>query len=134
MWFYKLNQIFLERLQHDSDLLLAIENVFKQHDMRMGYFAVIGAVKRAHIAFYDQEKKQYTDTTIDKPTEILSCIGNVTEIEGKISFHAHIRLGTKTPWQEAAISSKAPSSLPLNFLASRLKGNSYKGHSMRLQV
>jgi hypothetical protein len=93
MWFYKLNQMFFERLQHDADLLLAIENIFKQHDMRMGCFAVIGAVKGAHIAFYNQEEKQYIDTMIDKPAEILSCIGNVSEIEGKISVHAHIKLG-----------------------------------------
>ena len=59
----------------------------------MGSFTAIGAVKKAHVAFYDQERKEYLDSVIDEPAEILSCVGNVSQVEGEISVHAHITLG-----------------------------------------
>jgi len=93
MWFFKPKTFFLERLNHGADLLGSITKIFRQHPGQMGSFTAIGAVKKAHIAFYDQERKEYLDSVIDEPAEILSCVGNVSEVEGETSVHAHITLG-----------------------------------------
>lgn len=94
-WFYKPDRVFLTRLQYDGDLFLSIKNVFKENGIQMGFFTAIGAVKTAHVAFYDQAAKTYTDFIIDEAAEILSCVGNISEIDGDISVHAHITLGLK---------------------------------------
>jgi predicted DNA-binding protein with PD1-like motif len=94
-WFYKPDKMFLARLPHDGDLLLSIKNVFKESGIQMGFFTAIGAVKTTHVAFYDQAAKIYTDFIIDEPAEILSCVGNVSEVDGGMSVHAHITLGLK---------------------------------------
>lgn len=93
MWFFKPKTFFLERLNHGADLLGSITEIFRQHPGQMGSFTAIGAVKKAHVAFYDQERKEYLDSVIDEPAEILSCVGNVSQVEGEISVHAHITLG-----------------------------------------
>lgn len=92
---YKPDKIFFVRLPHDSDLLLSIKSVFKENGIQMGFFTAIGAVKRAHVAFYDQGTKTYTDFVIDEPAEVLSCVGNISEVDGDIFVHAHITLGLK---------------------------------------
>ena len=84
---------FLERLPHNADLLHAIEGVFLRRGIRMGGFAVIGAVKNSVVGFYDQHKRTYKNIAFDETAEILSCIGNVSEVEGAVSVHAHITLG-----------------------------------------
>jgi hypothetical protein len=94
-WFYKPDKMFLARLQHDGDLLLSIKNVFKESGIRMGFFTAIGAVKTAHVGFYDQKAKTYADSIIDEPAEILSCVGNISTVDGDTSVHAHITLGLK---------------------------------------
>jgi hypothetical protein len=92
MWFYDVKKTFLERLPHDADLLSATRDCFARHNMRMGAFMAIGAVKRARISFYDQAKKVYGEEAIDQPAEILSCIGNISELDGEVFAHAHVVL------------------------------------------
>ncbi len=93
MWFFRPEKFFFERLPHDADLFTSIRDIFRRNNGRMGFFTAVGAVKKAHIAFYDQEKKEYLDSFIDDPAEILSCVGNISETDGEVSVHAHITLG-----------------------------------------
>jgi hypothetical protein len=92
MWFYDLKRSFLARLPHDADLLGAARDCFARHNVRMGAFMAIGAVKRARVSFYDQSRKVYEEETIDRPAEILSCTGNISELDGEIFAHAHVVL------------------------------------------
>ena len=93
MWSYEVNHTFLERLAHDADLLTAIREAFETQGIRMGFFQVIGAVKQAHIAFYDQKDRVYRGLNVQEAGEILSCTGNVSELDGALLVHAHIILG-----------------------------------------
>lgn len=93
MWFFRPGKFFFERLPHDADLFGSIRDVFLKNGGRVGFFTTVGAVKNAHIAFYDQDKKEYLDTFIDGPAEILACVGNISETDGDVSVHAHITLG-----------------------------------------
>jgi len=53
----------------------------------------IGAVKTARIAVYNQEKQIYDELIFNEPAEIVSCTGNVSQVDNDISIHAHITLG-----------------------------------------
>lgn len=93
MWFYKAEKTFLARLKHDDDLICAIRDVFRSNGIRMGVFMAIGAVKKAKMGFYDQNRHVYVEKDVGEPAEILSCFGNVSEKDGDIFVHAHITLG-----------------------------------------
>lgn len=93
MWSYEVKHTFLKRLPHDAELLTAIREAFEAQGIRMGFFQVIGAVKQARIAFYDQKDRAYRGLNIEEAGEILSCMGNVSELEGELLVHAHIILG-----------------------------------------
>ncbi|MEM2212180.1 MAG: DNA-binding protein [Candidatus Nezhaarchaeales archaeon] len=85
-------RFFIGKLQHGSDLLTAIEDLAEQFNVKVGVFTVIGAVKRACLSYYDQERKRYLDTVVEKPLELLSCVGNISKMEGKTVVHAHVTL------------------------------------------
>jgi len=95
MWLYNVKNTFLERLPHDGDLLLSIRNTFASKNIGMGTFMAIGAVKNARMAFYGQSDKTFENLSVDEPAEILSCFGNISEVDGEIFAHAHIVLGLK---------------------------------------
>ena len=80
------------RLEHDSDLLQAIEDAARAKRMSTGMFTVIGSVKRACIGYYDQQRKEYLKKELDQPLEIACCNGNISSREGEIMAHAHITL------------------------------------------
>lgn len=83
---------FMGRFEHGSDLLLSLEDLVREQWVTAGQFFVIGAVQKARVAFYDQEKREYRTIELPKPLEILSCFGNVSLRNGKPVVHAHIVL------------------------------------------
>jgi predicted DNA-binding protein with PD1-like motif len=53
---------------------------------------------------------------VDGPAEILNCIGNVSEYDGKTFVHAHVALGLKDGTTKGATLLREQRSLPVNFL------------------
>ena len=80
------------RLEHDSDLLDSIRNIAEQHGIQVAQFFAIGAVKKAAFSFYDQRKKKYVQEGVRDELELLSCLGNISKMEGKTMVHAHVVL------------------------------------------
>ncbi len=46
-------------------------------------------MRKAKLAFYDQEAKTYEEFTVDEPMEMIICHGNVSLKEGSPFVHAH---------------------------------------------
>ena len=88
----KQGRVFIGKLPYESDLLKAVKEVAEKHSIRSAVFFIIGSVKKARLAYYHQIAKRYLDYYIEKPTEIISCIGNIAELEGQVFPHAHIVL------------------------------------------
>jgi len=89
---YRSGRKFICRLEHDSELLKSITDFVKEKGVKAGVFSVIGAVKGATIAYYDQTKHEYRELQIDGPHEIVSCTGNISLKNGTQFAHAHIVL------------------------------------------
>ena len=95
---FPLKEIVVARFEVGEDLLLGIQQVVVQHDVKVGMFMVIGAVDQAHYGFYDPRKKAYTTLKWKPHTdslpalEILNCVGNIARLEGEVVVHAHITL------------------------------------------
>lgn len=88
----KQGRLYVGKLPYESDLLDSIKELLERLGISSAIFFVIGAVKRAHLAYYHQVAKRYLDFYVDKPMEIVSCVGNVATLEGKLLPHAHMIL------------------------------------------
>lgn len=80
------------RLNHNSDLLNELTEICVRENITLGQIRAIGAVQKACIGFYDQQKQTYMFKSQDKPLEITQLIGNVSLKDGKPFVHAHITL------------------------------------------
>ena len=88
----KTGHIFIGRLAHGADLLDELTKTCKDQDLRCGRIEAIGAVQRARIAYYDQQKQEYGFLTLEEALEITALIGNVSLMDGAPMVHAHITL------------------------------------------
>jgi len=77
------------RLTHGEDLLAAIETVATKADAHSGVFFLIGALDKACLAFYSEERR-FEPINIEGKLEITSCIGNLADEDGRLVIHAHM--------------------------------------------
>jgi len=84
------------RLAKGDDLLRALEQVCREHNITLGEVRALGAVTRARVGYYDQEKREYYFLELDQPLEILALVGNVSLKDGRPMVHAHVTLGDNT--------------------------------------
>ena len=92
---FDLGRNFLVRAEHNSDLVQFVTELAEKEGIIVAAFTAIGALKRAKLEFYDQEKHEYQEITLDSPQEIASCIGNISVKDGKPFVHAHAVLADK---------------------------------------
>jgi predicted DNA-binding protein with PD1-like motif len=92
---FELGRNFLVRAEHNSNLIQFITRLAEKEGIIVAAFTAIGALKRAKLEFYDQEKHEYQEITLDSPHEIASCIGNISVKDGKPFVHAHAVLADK---------------------------------------
>jgi predicted DNA-binding protein with PD1-like motif len=86
---YKTKRIFTGRLPMGADLYESISRICTEEDIKIGKITALGAVTKAAVAYYEQEKKEYRPITFDKHLEILNCTGNVSLKDGKPFVHMH---------------------------------------------
>jgi hypothetical protein len=80
------------RLPKGADLLGALEEQCRTHQITLGEVRAIGAVARARLGYYNQARRQYEFIDLDRPLEILTLTGNVSLKDGKPMVHAHVTL------------------------------------------
>jgi len=78
------------KLKHDADLLDELTAICQENDIRLGRVEAIGAVKKARLGFYDQQKHEYHFTDMNQNMELSNLIGNISMRDGKSMVHAHI--------------------------------------------
>ncbi len=91
-WFRRMDEL-VGRLRRGDDLLEGLNAVCRGEDIRLGRVSALGAVERARVGFYDQTAREYRYLDIDRPTEILALVGNVSQKDGAPFVHAHVTLG-----------------------------------------
>ncbi len=83
----------LKKLPKGMDLLEALTEVCKEHDITRGTVQCIGALEKATIGFYLQEEQRYISHPVNEPVEILVGAGNVSLKDGEPFIHLHLTLG-----------------------------------------
>ncbi len=85
-------EIFMGRLSCGCDLLQELTKIGTERCVRLGRIEAIGAVRKAHIGFYDQELRRYRYSSFDEPLEISKLVGNISLKDGMPFVHAHVTL------------------------------------------
>jgi hypothetical protein len=91
----KPREVFMGRLSRGDDLLEEMSNMCLRENIQLGWIEALGAVKRARLAFYNQETHAYDFFTIDRSLEITKLVGNVSLKDGHPFIHAHITLADR---------------------------------------
>ena len=87
-----ISRSFVAKLPYGADLLNSIKDVAAKAKIHSASFTAIGAVRKAKVSYYDQTEKKYNTLEFNEPMEIVSCIGNISESNGKMIVHAHLLL------------------------------------------
>jgi hypothetical protein len=88
-------RVLVIKPDYGEDLMESVKAVADKFRVETGVFWAIGAAKKAAISYYDQSEKKYVRLQLNKPLEILSCIGNISKFKGETLIHAHITLSDR---------------------------------------
>jgi predicted DNA-binding protein with PD1-like motif len=80
---------FVGRLETGSDLVDGIERFCLEQGIVAGQVTVIGAVRRAAFAYYEQEDHRYLELSSDTHHEIVGFTGNISLRDDRPFLHAH---------------------------------------------
>ena len=92
----KIGRVLVCRMDFESDLLSSLEKFAGELKIDAAFFMALGAVKKAAFAYYEQAAKRYVEEVVDEPMELLSCLGNIATLEGKVVVHAHAVFSDKS--------------------------------------
>lgn len=80
------------RLQQDDDLYLSLTSLARDHKLTSALVLGIGAVKCAHLAYYNQAEKCYEGKYFEGGMEIVSFSGNIALKDSLAFLHCHLVL------------------------------------------
>lgn len=80
---------YLIRFERGEEVLSVLADACAPKNITGGKISAIGAVEEVVIAHYDLSTKSYMDKTIKERLEIVSLLGNVAMLDGKVIIHAH---------------------------------------------
>ena len=80
---------FVGRLETGSDLVVEIERFCAEQGVTAAQVTVIGAVRRARYAYYEQDDHRYRELESDTHHEITGFVGNVSLRDDRPFLHAH---------------------------------------------
>ena len=85
-------KILMGRLPCGSDLLTALTGICVREGISLGRVEAVGAVRRARLAFYSQDEREYRYFVVNEPLEIAALHGNVSLRDGAPFLHLHLLL------------------------------------------
>ena len=77
----------------DEDLIDAIKEIVKKHNIKAGLINVIGALKKFTVGYFDLNTKEYEFKTFEEDVELISSMGNISYKDGEPIIHMHISVG-----------------------------------------
>jgi predicted DNA-binding protein with PD1-like motif len=80
---------FVGRLETGSDLVTEIERFCAEQGITAAQVTVIGAVRRARYAYYEQDDHRYRELESETHHEIAGFVGNVSLRDDRPFLHAH---------------------------------------------
>jgi predicted DNA-binding protein with PD1-like motif len=95
-WEAHAGRAFVGRLETGSDLVEEIERYCAEQGVLAAQVTVIGAVRRARYAYYEQDDHRYLELETDAHHEIVGFTGNVSLRDDRPFLHAHATFADAT--------------------------------------
>jgi len=89
---YLTGRTYIFKISKGKDLLEALTDFCHDNQIKCGVINGIGTLENAALAYYDQAKKKYDKHVINKPTEIICLLGNISIMDNRSNVHAHLTL------------------------------------------
>ena len=89
---FSAENVVMGRLEKGADIIRSIEDFCGERGITAAWIQLIGALEKATISYYDQEKHQYFHRELNGDYEIVSCSGNISMKDGKPFAHLHVAL------------------------------------------
>lgn len=88
-WEAGAGRAFVGRLATGSDLVEEIERYCAEQGIMAAQVTAIGAVRRAHYAYYEQDDHRYRELESATHHEIVGFVGNISMRDDHPFLHAH---------------------------------------------
>jgi len=83
------------RLFPDEDIYHALNEACQKHAVETAVVLCgVGQLKQFELGYF-KKKGDYRPQQFEKPHELLSLVGNISNQEGKYNFHLHVVLGSE---------------------------------------
>ena len=89
----KIGRVIVGKILPDEDLIDAVTEIVKKHEIKSGLINIIGALKQFTIGYFNLHTKQYNFKTFNEDVELISCMGNVAYKDGEPMIHLHVTVG-----------------------------------------
>jgi len=86
---------FLVVFDKDDDVLPTLRSFADSHGIRGGSFIGIGGFRRATIAYWNPQTKEYEHIEVKEQVEVLSMAGDIGVTGDETRLHAHVTLGRR---------------------------------------
>ena len=90
---YSVKRIHQGRMPQGSDLLNWLTSYLGKNGINAATISIIGAASAVKLGAYDFKEGRYKTFDIEDEVEILSCVGNVSLLEGNPFAHLHMIVG-----------------------------------------
>ncbi len=87
---------FVGRLETGSDLVEEIERFCLEHDVLAAQVVVVGAVRHARYAYYEQGDHRYLELESATHHEVVGFVGNISLRDDRPFLHAHATFADST--------------------------------------
>jgi len=91
-WEATAGRAFVGRLETGSDLVEEIERFCAERGIVAAQVTVIGAVRRARYAYYEQSDHRYRELESATHHEVVGFVGNISLRDSRPFLHAHATL------------------------------------------
>ena len=81
---------FLLRLDKGEEIVATLQDFCSNNSISLGSISGLGAINQATMRFFNTNSKSYEDKTMNKPMEITSLTGNITNMDGNTYLHLHV--------------------------------------------
>ncbi|MEX0709955.1 MAG: DUF296 domain-containing protein [Chloroflexota bacterium] len=89
VWEASAGRAFVGRLETGDDLVEEIERLCAEREVHAAWVSVVGAVRRASFAYYEQEERRYIQLSSEGHHEITGFVGNISMRDDHPFLHAH---------------------------------------------
>lgn len=86
---------YVLRFDPGEEVLQTLSEFCEKENIKGGSFTAIGATKEVLLAYFNLESKKYEDHLLQEELEMLSVIGNISVLDGKVAIHAHGTFGDR---------------------------------------